>query len=931
MHSQWGPVCGAKSAAEILDNKRLSYKIHTCADSMPLRSYYRDNGVIPTDPPSYADVESSDSSPSITPITSPRNERPMRPSLSQSTSITQEARGQPYRPSPKLQSQIDKLGDSSLSLSAMTSNTKTEYFDVLPSFQMFQAILKRNDFEFDEDELGSPPIYGEMGDNVRPPTLSRLEESREIDQLLDHTSTNGETEFGTEVDFNEFEGQYLFSDNESEDGLQRRSRLRDIRDITSSRGSSNHPTSRSVTPHHGFLNHETYGHSVLDNIDMLPHAKTSPLTIEIYVTKGVPQPNQPCELETKLKEYSCGDYVNGFIVITNNSSEDIDFGLFTVSLECTIKAIFRSPKQLDRSHTILQKKPLKMYDLNASYNEGAIPSSAGIEYDYLTRDESDGCLIGLPNERVLKAKEKYKKFVIFRFPDMLLDNACPHGVLRHTMPPPSFGLDESAFHKRASMIEVNKALGYGVLNVRGSPIKLKDYCFDDWSVSYAIEAKFIDKLHAKNQKQAVSTTDINNPDSDSKYVVSKSAKFFLRFIPDIKAQVDTYSRTYNLFGHDTFDTVGIDGMLYSKLAKRQTWRFIERMNLTIEQEIQSALDKREFNGDAIKRKNLFDLNTQEHQNRILPSPDLKKNHFFLGDQCASFEKRKVLFNHEGIEVFGKKKKRLLSSISKIGEAALAIAAPDKFITYGSPKLLQKYNDGRKEREALSSQSSLEDTSQLQPVTSHMMGVYNREEKSVMKNLVIELFFRTSDEHTKPPDISLIELSMVAWSYRTDYPIPISFDHDFFYTKEGIAGAVLQNDDVENTKENLLNLKQSVNHFINFLKETKTHISENTYSYLKGLSKMGIKKDTLRGYFQDLHSSLEFQSDWVAQKVDFNEFVWSKTLNVPLKAVNKNNVTLPPSFQSCLVGRIYNLQVSVKLKGGDETQNVVSMDVPVLVG
>ncbi|KAM9934323.1 hypothetical protein OXX80_006074 [Metschnikowia pulcherrima] len=908
----------------------------------------KDTSFPPADPPTYADVELSDASPGLTPVTSSgQGEISIKQGLFHSRNSNSNPnlskRNVPYKPARNLQGHIDRLGGSSLNLATVSTDARTEYFDILPSFQMFQSILKRNDFEFDEDSLGNPPVYNAVS-QASADSPSTTMGSPEIpdsgtQNVLDSASRNlaqftldDEDDADEEEDNDEFDGQYLFSENDLEDGLQSRSRSREALNLQVSHSEEYRRRSRSRTPMaSGILTHESYGNSVLDNIDMLPHAKTSPLSIEIFVTKEVPTPNGPCELETKLKEYSSGDAVHGYVVITNNSEKSVDFGLFTVSLECTVKAVYATTKgHLSRPQTILQKKLLKMYDLNASFNEGPIPSSAGIEYDYLSRDTYDGCIIGLPNNRILRPKEKYKKFVMFKFPEMLLDNACPHGVLRHTMPPPSFGLDSTAFYKRASTIEINKALGYGFLNSRGSPIKVRDYSFDDVSVSYAIEAKFIDKLHTKDQRVPISTNDINDPQNESQYIVSQSASFFLRYIPDVNCQVETYSKAYNLFGYDTFDSIGINGVLYSRLAKRHTWRFIERMNATIEQEIQSALDKREYNDDQLKRKHLFaGPANADFSSRIRPASTNGSAGYFSEEEIRQMEANNVVFANESVDVYGKKKKRLLSSTTKIGQMMLCVAVPDKLLPYGSPRLIQKYNDGKRTSVSFNPK---EDSLSLQPVSSNMSGLYNRTESLVIQDLDIELHFNGFADDIKPPVISSVDFELVAWSYRTDYPIPLPFEHDFFYTKPHVAGAVIQHDDVESTKENLSCLKDTVNHYISFLRDTKTYISQNTYSYLKGLSKMGIKKDTIKEYFQNIHASPQFgNDDWTGKKVDFDTVRWSKSLKLPLKVLNKNNITLPPSFQSCLVGRLYSIQVIVRLKGGEDPQNKIKLSVPVLVG
>lgn len=894
---------------------------------------------IPREPPSYEDSEATSvsSSRARTPDNSTMSFiRASSSSPGLQLAQASQHKNVPFRPLKEQQAHIDLFGGPSFaSLTTYSTGTRTEYFDILPSFQLFQSILKRNDFEFDEDTLGRPPDYGDMTtSSPTPPDFSPMNTRSNIDDVL--LSVNDQLESLSMRNNDDFEGetedQYLFSDNEAEEGLQRNPRMRSMAADAQHR-------SRSHSRHHGgAVTHESYGHSVLDNIDRLPQAKSSPLSIEIVITKDVPIPNETNEAETKLKEYSCGDVVNGYIIITNTLDQDVDFGLFTVSLECTIKAIHLSsdPTTNRRSHRILLKKLLKMYDLNASYNYGAIPSSAGIQYNIDDVDAIDGAIMGLPKNRILKAHLKYKKFITFKFPQMLLDNSCPHNILRHTMPPPSFGIDNTAFFESASNISVNKTLGYGLLSCRGSPVKVKDYAFEDISVSYTIEAKFIDKKHSQDQHYPVHTNDVNNPGNESKYIISKSSQYFLRFVPDIKTQVDTYSRVYTNFKHDTFDTIGIDGVLFGNLVKRSTWNFITFMNSTLEQEIQSALDKREYSTEDIKRKNLYTIMNDSNDSMFLrPSLSNFRKSTSAQDQQGYYFDRKMIGTHIPVEIYGKKKRRLLLSVFKVGVATLYAQVPDKLISYGSPRLIQKYNHGMRSEIHTPSSSSQDEFPAIHPVLSNMEELYNRDDDSVMKSAKIEIVFDDFEETTRPPSISSIKCNIVAWSYHTDYPIPVSFEHDFFYTKPNDLQSIIYADNVENTKENLLNLKDLVNTYIIFLKETKTYISQNTYFYLKGLSKLGVKKDTIEEYFQTIlpstHHLILNDDNWIANQIENGKIRWTIEVQVPLRVMNKNNICLPPSFQSCLVGRLYCLQFVVKLKGAESPANTLTIDVPVLVG
>lgn len=804
-----------------------------------------------------------------------------------------ECRNIPYRPSKNIQAHINRLL-SATPLEISASGTETEYFDLLPSFQLYQSILKRNDFEFDENSLGNPPLYGDyQRSSVRTDGNSRSDQMpRAPLRIID-------------LDDHQMEAGYRFTADEDNDGVEQNTH--DMHD---------HPQiSQLDEPHNrGELSHESYGTSVLDNIDKLPIARYSPLTIQIFVTKNVPRPNEPNELENKLKEYSCGDIVNGYVIINNTSHEDIDFGLFVVSLEGTVKALPQDSRENDAGKPpskFMLKKFLKMYDLNASYNYGVIPSSAGIQYDANSRDHYDGCILGLPDDRVLKAGEKYKKFITFKFPEMLLDNACPHDVMRHTMPPPSFGTDERFLNGQS--LEVNKALGYGTSSVRGSPIKVRDFSFDNLSVSYAIEAKFIDKENLEKLEKLL------NGD-ESRYVVSKKSQFFLRFVPDVKAQVEAYSRAYRDFKEETFEKIGIDGMFFNQLTSSSTWNTIHQMNKLIEDEIKSETTALE--------------ESSKDQKRIWegsPSRSIKTSKDQFSNLSSQLVQEREVESH-ATTIFAKKRKRLLPVSSAVGELRMAVQIPDKLIPYVSPRLLQKYNQGNpcSQLQSLSIQG---DKNALAPVSSNMEELYNRDDAFLMNSVLTKITFLNNETIEKPPGISHIDFNIVAWTYRTEYPLPLSLEHDLFYSNPA-SSLRDRNFTFIDTHENLLILKDRINLQITNLRDKGTLLSQRTFSYLKGISKLGVKKDTIQNFFEPINfsSSLDsLQYEWTATETHNKRLEWRTELTLPLKISNKHNYTLVPSFQNCLVGRLYALQIIVKLKGAENGTNEMKVEVPVLVG
>lgn len=657
----------------------------------------------------------------------------------------------PYVPLAAICAHIDRLGLLEVQkLEATSSHAATEYYDILPLFQMYQAILKRDDSQFTENLVEKPPQYDLPPTPTPPPPPSVT----------------------SEVDA--------------------------------------HNENVAVT--RGVDDRDVQGYSVIDKIDLLPKGGGSPFEIEIYVTKGVPQPYVDKELETRLKHYSPGELVHGYLIITNTSSLPQTFGLFTVLLEGTMKCTEPAPPLAEGGiyNKILMKKFLRMYDLHASYGYTMVPNLAGIEYQPHTVDDHDNTIIALPEHRVLEPRTKYKKFFTFKLPTTLLDNVCGDQIDQHILPPPLFGLDRTCFSNLGLMIEVNKVLGYGHLDKRGTPLLTKDYCYDNVSISYTIEAKFIDR---KLSDAAVSEFDIDDPE---KYVISKLAQYFLRFVPN-----QNHPRSGTTWGQ-------IDA-IYDN-ADRQIERQLARM------------------GSEAKDKNIYDYHDCEKPK--------------IADQTG------VVSNT--VQVVEKKKKGIFQLVSVVtGTATTTIILWNEKLGYSPPKLLKRYNGG---------------ANSLETIT-----------------------FSIEFAGVTPPVIASVDVALVAWTYTLDYAIPIEFFPDFF------EGA--------NFEDTLAQVKHRADHYRYFLDQNPgIKVSRATLGYLRSVKTLGFKRDKIDGYF----------APWTPTKPKWHQLdgeKWKTVMTVALKTENRFNDNIVPSFQTCLTGRLYRLQLGVKMKGEGK---VMEAEVPITI-
>lgn len=247
----------------------------------------------------------------------------------------------------------------------------------------------------------------------------------------------------------------------------------------------------------------------IDKLYSLPKLNKSPIEIDIRITKDPAKPHtMKYEEQSMLKEYTSGDIVHGYCIISNQSSQKINFEMFYVTLEAYISVI---NKELGK-RTV--KRFLRMVDLCASWSYTDIDPSTGVDYVPGEIDHYDGSIIGLTNNRVLQPNTRYKKIFMFKLPSNLLDVTCKHEQFAHCQLPPSLSIDKFKNNFKYADIEVNDVLGCGHMGIKGTPILTNDLSHDGISINYTIDARIVGKDNKTKQLN-----------------ILKEREFNLRFIP----------------------------------------------------------------------------------------------------------------------------------------------------------------------------------------------------------------------------------------------------------------------------------------------------------------------------------------------------------------------------------------------------------------
>lgn len=268
------------------------------------------------------------------------------------------------------------------------------------------------------------------------------------------------------------------------------------------------------------------------------------LEVKIRLTEHIGKVGEPYTLVDPLTlELKQGDYIYGFVLITNKTSNVIPFDMFSVQLEgCAIfgktnnSTLVEQPSHIDRF--------LNMFDFNALWNDAFLdrlvtehndPTHIGTIYDPI-----DGTYYHLDHRKILEPGITYKKYFTFKIPEKLLDSACEHLLIKHLQIPPTFGVCKnevisSLRHKwkdqqnGAPEETASKKYKYASLT--------NDFAFNDTSISYCVSARVIGRAsgyqHLFGSLGGVHA--IN--DKNDEYVVATEDYKYLRVIPVTKAIV----------------------------------------------------------------------------------------------------------------------------------------------------------------------------------------------------------------------------------------------------------------------------------------------------------------------------------------------------------------------------------------------------------
>ncbi|CEP65025.1 ubiquitin-ubiquitin ligase BUL2 LALA0_S17e00496g [Lachancea lanzarotensis] len=818
---------------------------------------------------------------------------------------------------------IGTSGDPSAS-----SHESNVMVDVLPSFELYNALHRHiPQGNVDPDQVDFPPTYQEV--QTEAPSLDSLGGGL---QYSDPSETSVEPLNAGETNFTAARtvGDQMYN--------------------LEALGTTHGP----IEPIQDDL--DEADNINIDKIYSLPKMST-PIEVNIHVTKEPAGVDRKVEDESILREYTSGDIIHGYVTIENTSPQPLKFEMFYVTLEGHSTVIDR----LGGKRTV--KRFLRMVDLSASWSYSNIDVSNGLNYIAGGKD-FENCIMGLNNSRLLTPNTKYKKYFMFKLPTQLLDVSCKHQQFSHCLVPPTMGIDSLRGGGMYGGIKINNMLGYGHLGTKGSPILTDDLSPDETSIGYVIDTKVVGK------------------DSKTKKLnILKEREYNLRFVPFGFCRPFTGERSPLKQLQDITRLIQerIDAL--KKVMKRlETGEQITNEDLHDTDISGSAVDPTEIDSEEILRRKLDQLYTNNRIDPVCSSFPLSTSKTSKSNRARTVETEFRYRIKTKSKSSTKLKKTFLAGLGgpsnsssssatlnadKSGMIVISSEIPKAGLPYTEPSLLRKTN-------------SLENKgAQNRENWNNLVSSLPDKDRDVLDKLVINMkcIQANNSESHLPPDIHSVTTELVCMTSRSTNSIPVKMNADLILKQERleqVQGAFQQfkqeaeelHRKFEDNHEELKRLfkptgRSGVHEELRF----SDFLSEQMLNDVRSIATLRSEIQVLPQIFKKQSHTLRDDDDLgglvpikspssssllsatfsgssagsfhtsTAERLKrqlFNEWVQSshqeydRAVTVNVKLSDDIRETLVPTFESCLISRLYCIRVNIKFEG---QSGVATLDVP----
>ncbi|KAK6456140.1 ubiquitination pathway protein [Scheffersomyces xylosifermentans] len=610
------------------------------------------------------------------------------------------------------------------------------------------------------------------------------------------------------------------------------------------------------------------------------------LTIEIFVTESIGEVGvKPKILDPLSLEIKQGDYIYGFVLVTNHTEHDVPFDMFSVVLEGCATFGSSSSTVVQPPSTIIRF--LTMFDFNASWNDAfldrLVTDHNNPRIPCRQVDPVDGTQVQLDERKIFEPNVTYKKYFTFRMPQKLLDCSCEHGFVKHLQLPPTLGIPKNEI---ITCLRQKWKNGKSEIEKSDDPTKLKeryasltnDFFFPDASIDFSISARIIGR--ASDYAKVLLNSPVSNSHGDE-YVVANEDYCYLRFIPA---------------SHSLFE---LNRAMINEEAKLISVNMIQK----IKEKINLG---RELSSIPVEERNLISPALQ-------PSPSATDLAKMQQSYYAKVRPTNYHVNRDNIYevLFPFKKKAVFGATKVIGLGAFSTPKKEYRVNYNPfPK-------------------------------------YRKEGSSPLTNVTIpiELTYLSSDRTSKYiPDFKKISVELIALTIKSKkLPIPLVFHPDMLFENKGktndnfdmVTVRIFQKYAIELSKslKELGNDALEVDKRMVFDLKCMANLSTK-YDHLK-VPDVSLSREDSDSTYQ-LISSIPWHSESVSNgthsasevqvkhfkkfnlNVDFSSAIYGPTLS--------HDFCLVPDFQSCYLARLYYLKLHLKCPNGEK----VYMRIPIVL-
>lgn len=661
------------------------------------------------------------------------------------------------------------------------------------------------------------------------------------------------------------------------------------------------------------------------------------LEVKIYLTKHIGKVGEPyTKVDPLTLELKQGDYIYGFVLITNKTKNVLPFDMFSVQLEgcatfgkTTNSTLVEQPTHIDRF--------LTMFDFNALWNDAFLDRLV-TEHNDPTRPESifdsfDNTYYHLDHRKIFQPGITYKKYFTFKIPEKLLESSCEDLLIKHLQIPPTLGVSKN------EMISTlrHKWIEQGEKDIDHSSLKkykyaslTNDFALSDTSISYCISARIIGRASGYQQFFGTIGGVHSIDDTNDEYVVANEDYKYLRLIPVSKP---IFELNRSMIHQEA-------RLLYTNMVDKIKEKIIlgkdimaARLQQNSLQPVSSAGSLRAISSTSslLPPAAFSDLRPTSSEGGI-PSGNISPPALTPTRSTSDFTKMQQSYyskvnqrnvhvlNRDTYEVFFPVKKKSVFGGSKmLGLVAFATPKKEYFANYVPlPQFQPK-------------------TGKVSPTTLQ---------------IPIDLTFMHGDDkpvHSSSlPDFKSLSVELIALTIKSkNIPIPVVIHPEMMFDNK------TKNNGSSNDNFDILTIKRFQKYAVELLKILKEVGSEpididrelvqdikclasltTRYVHMKvknvGITCNGTSYESVSTvpWQKEVLNSTEPASGKKLTTVKYNKnLMLSVNLgNAVMKPTNLADFCLVPDFQTCLLARLYYLKIDLKF----HTSEKVSLRVPIVL-